>query len=426
MKKAKPTFKTYRVECKATEEDGVIDAFIPMSMSTRDRDEEVILPAAFEKTLPIFLKRPVLLSSHSYSTLTSQIGEFVDIKIKGKGLFAKPKYYINEGNPEADWAYKLAQHNMAAFSVGFIPKKADEGKSDKDPRRTYTEVELLEISQVTVPSNRDAIQGLKAKAVGVEAALYDEVLESDLIEKKPEETDLWIRIPVSEGHDDHKMRTITVSKEDQINALYCIQDKEIVTYLFSTDVWDMESAREWVEDHKKAFVVEVEPEPIVTTGFVQVDSAGITPDYILTSGNTIPNTVTTSGVTTTSVDPSWATSTIYIAPTELMADSKTANQLAEKIRGAVGKVDIHDNTISEEKAVTEGDIADDLDEIVTWFEQGGTLIKDHYSYAWKVVNALLKNAGPIPDDIRKQIEPIDIVTAARAAVMEILGGKTSA
>lgn len=413
MKKAKPTFKTYRVECKATEEDGVIDAFIPMSMDSRDRDEERILPTAFEKTLPIFAKRPVLLSSHNYGSLTNQIGEFKELKIKGKGLFAKPKYYINEGNPEADWAYKLAQHNMAAFSVGFIPKKADEGKSDKDPRRTYTEVELLEISQVTVPSNRDAIQGLKAKAVGVEAALYDEVLESDLIEKKPEETDLYIRIPVSEGHDDHKMRTITVSKDDQISALYCIQDKEIVTYLFSTDVWDMESAREWVKDHEKAFVVEVEPDipcgGIVGTSALAVGYADYSDPGINDTG-TVKHTFIPGITATTTANDSWTTTEAKDGTFTVHVDPMTLTE-TEPV------------TV---KAVTEGDIADDLDEIVTWFEQGGTLIKDHYSYAWKVVNALLKNAGPIPDDIRKQIEPIDIVTAARAAVMEILGGKTSA
>lgn len=402
MKKSQPIFKTYRVECKAGEEDGVIDAFIPMSVDSRDRDEERILPTAFEKTLPIFLKRPVLLSSHNYGSLTNQIGEFADLKIKGKGLYAKPKYYINEGNPEADWAYKLAQHNMAAFSVGFIPRKADEGKSDKDPRRTYTEVELLEISQVTVPSNRDAIQGLKAKAVGVEAALLDEVLESDLIEKKPEETDLWIRIPVSEGHDDHKMRTITVSKEDQINALYCIQDKEIVTYLFSTDVWDMESAREWVEDHKKAFVLEVEPEvsPIVTSGYVQWEPAFCDPGINDTTTSKNTGTLTTTeGTVTVYIDPAPNINNIIISPEDAEAHT---------VKSAT---------------ITEGDIADDLDEMVTYFEQGGTLTKDSYSYAWKVVNALLKNAGPIPDDIRKQIEPIDIVAAARAAVAEILGGK---
>jgi len=389
MKKQEPKFKTFRVECKATEEDGVVDAFIPMSMSTRDRDEEVILPTAFEKTLPIFMKRPVLLSSHNYGSLQNQVGEFVDLKIKGKGLFAKPKYYINEGNPEADWAYKLAQHNMAAFSVGFIPKKAEEGKSDKDPRRTYTEVELLEISQVTVPSNRDAIQGLRSKAFGVEAALLDEVLESDLIEKKPEETDLWIRLPVSEGHDDHKMRTITVSKDDQINALYCIQDKVIVTYLFSTDVWDMESAKEWLKDHERAFVIEIEPEvsPIVTTGYVQWDNGNDT------TGAANDYTITTTGGTDTAA---------YVDPGTY---------------GIKGTVDIHDCTISE-KAVTEGDIADDMDEIVTWFDQGGTLTRDNYSYAWKVINALRTNAGPNPEDI----QPIDIVAAARAAVTEILGG----
>lgn len=374
----KMQFKTYRAECKATEEEGVLDTFVPMSMDTRDRDEERILPTAFEKTLPIFMKRPVLLSSHNYGTLTNQIGEFKELKIKGKGLFAKPKYYINEGNPEADWAYKLAQHNMAAFSVGFIPKKAEEGKSDKDPRRTYTEVELLEISQVAVPSNRDAIQGLKAKAVGVEAALLDEVLESDLIEKKPEETDLYIRIPVSEGHDDHKIRTITVSKDDQITALYCIQDKVIVTYLFSTDVWDMESARGWLKDHEKAvLVVETKDEP----------AASISCDY--TGDILSPVRIVT------------------------MTDAATASEYTAPGITTTGTV------ITEPVAkVTEGDIADDLDEIVTWFEQGGTLTKDNYSYAWKVVNALMKNAGPNPDDI----QPIDIVAAARAAVTEILGG----
>lgn len=402
--KKQPKFKTFRVECKATEEDGVIDAFIPMSMDSRDRDEERILPTAFEKTLPIFSKRPVLLSSHNYGSLTNQIGEFRELKIKGKGLFAKPKYYINEGNPEADWAYKLAQHNMAAFSVGFIPKKAEEGKSDKDPRRTYTEVELLEISQVVVPSNRDAIQGLKAKAVGVEAALLDEVLESDLIGKvtKPEETERWIRIPVSEGHEDHKIRTITVSEGDKISALYCVDDKKIITYLFDTDEWDMESAEEWVEAHKgKAFVIEVEPEanPIVTTGYVQWEPASCDPGINDTTTSKNTGTITTTE----------GTATVYLDPTSLIVKPE---------------IEITAEPFTVKSApITEGDIADDLDEIATWFEQGGKLTKDHYSYAWKVVNALLKNAGPIPDEIRKQVEPIDIVAAARAAVAEILGGK---
>ena len=311
MKKQEPKYKTYRAECKAGEEPGVIDVFIPMSMSTVDRDEEVILPTAYEKTIPIYMERPLLVSSHVYGTLTSQIGEFKDLKIKGKGIYGKPRYYVDEGNPEADWGYNLALHNMAAYSVGFIPKKWTDGKSEKEPRRTYTEVELLEISQVVVPSNRDAIQGLRSKAFGVEAALLDDVLESDLIEMEPEE-----KAP--------------------------------------------------------------EAYPLVTAGFATCDYGG----DILSPATSI--TVTDA-----------ATSAEYTAPGITTA-----------------------GTVVAESKVTEGDIADDLDEIATYFEQGGTLTKDNYSYAWKVINALMKNAGPNPEDI----QPIDIVAAARAAVAEILGG----
>jgi HK97 family phage prohead protease len=312
MKKQEPKFKTFRAECKAGEEPGVIDAFIPMSVGTVDRDEELIVPTAYEKTIPIFMKRPVLVSSHAYSDLRKQIGEFKEIKIKGKGVFAKPKYYVDEGNEEADWGYNLALHNMAAYSVGFIPKKWTDGKSEKEPRRTYTEVELLEISQVVVPSNRDAIQGLRSKAFGVEAALLDDVLESDLIEMEPEE-----KAP--------------------------------------------------------------EAYPLVTAGFATCDYGG----DILSPATSI--TVTDA-----------ATSAEYTAPGITTA-----------------------GTVVAESKVTEGDIADDLDEIATYFEQGGTLTKDNYSYAWKVINALRTNAGPNPEDI----QPIDIVAAARAAVAEILGGK---
>lgn len=356
MKKAKPTFKTYRVECKATEEDGVIDAFIPMSMASRDRDEEVIQPTAFEKTLPIFMKRPVLLSSHNYGSLTNQIGEFVDLKIKGKGLYAKPKYYINEGNPEADWAYKLAQHNMAAFSVGFIPKKADEGKSDKDPRRTYTEVELLEISQVTVPSNRDAIQGLKAKAVGVEAALLDEVLESDLLEKSPEE------------------------KSYQCECTSCGYKAEFEEHC--REVTCPKCGGEMRREERPGPGKAPETYSIVTAGFATCDFGGDT----LSPVASVTMTDAATGAEYTAYPDT--TATVY---SEVERTSK----------------------------VVEVDIVTDLDEIATYFEQGGTLTKDSYSYAWKVINALRTNAGPNPEDI----QPIDIVAAARAAVAEILGGK---
>ncbi len=49
---------------------------------------------------------------------------------------------------------------------------------------------------------------------------------------KPETTENYIRIPISEGHDGHRIRTITISAEQGIKALYCGTCKVVKTYLF--------------------------------------------------------------------------------------------------------------------------------------------------------------------------------------------------
>lgn len=252
-------FRTFRAEVKGVnEETGTIDMLIPMSTGAKDRVNEVILPEAFRKTLRDFRKRPVLLSSHNYNDLRKQIGEFTKITLSADGLLAKPKYYINEGNEEADWGFKLAQKGMAAFSVGFMPIVTKEAEKDTDPLRTYEEIELLEISQVCVPANREAIQGVRAKSVDdpVMTALCDDVLkEVPEIVTKPEETEEYIRIPVPKEagkHDGHRIRTITISEKEGIKALYCGEDKVVITYLFAKDHrWTMEKARTWMKEHEK-------------------------------------------------------------------------------------------------------------------------------------------------------------------------------
>jgi hypothetical protein len=69
---------------------------------------------------------------------------------------------------------------------------------------------------------------------------------------KPETTDDYHRIPVEDAddHKGHKIRTIDVSKEKGIKALYCVECKKIITYLFTTDKWTMEEAQAWVDEHK--------------------------------------------------------------------------------------------------------------------------------------------------------------------------------
>ena len=151
-------FKVYKGIVKSINtEDFTMDVVV--STADVDRDKEKINADAFKKRLKYYKDHPVLLSSHRYDDLRKQIGEAQNIKVTDQGLEAKFKYYANEGNPEADWAWVLAQKNIAGFSIGFIPFAYEDKDLAKDGyNREFTDVELVEISQVLVPSNRHAVQ----------------------------------------------------------------------------------------------------------------------------------------------------------------------------------------------------------------------------------------------------------------------------
>jgi len=239
-------YKTYRAEIRGMDNEGILDMFIPVSTQSMDRDGEVVEPSAFKKTIPKFMKHPVLVAAHDYRDLTNQIGEWAKLRITEEGIEGKPKYYVNAGNEQADWAYYLASKGVAAFSIGFIPKEWEDGDGQKSPKRTYKDVELLEISQVIIPSNREAIQNIRSKSIDpVVHEICDEV-ERELI-TKPEEIEEYIRIPV---RDCQVTATIDISEKEGIKALYCGREKKVRTYLFRKDKgWTMEKAQAWVKEH---------------------------------------------------------------------------------------------------------------------------------------------------------------------------------
>ena len=138
---------------------GRISAIV--STESVDRDGDIIRQANWD--LAHFKAHPILLSSHNYRGLTNQIGEWTDMRIEGKQMVGDALYYINQGNPEADWAFVLASKGRAAFSVGFVPDMAQAKTIESHGNMAYEfqGQELLEVSQVTVPSNADALQSLK-------------------------------------------------------------------------------------------------------------------------------------------------------------------------------------------------------------------------------------------------------------------------
>ena len=137
---------------------GTVEAVL--STEAVDRDGDIIRQAGWD--LKHFNAHPVLLSSHDYSSLQSIIGEWRDVRVEGKQLVGTAHYYRNEGNREADWGFTLASKGQAAYSVGFIPDM-DKAVALKDsegffPHYEYNGQELLEVSQVSIPSNPEALQ----------------------------------------------------------------------------------------------------------------------------------------------------------------------------------------------------------------------------------------------------------------------------
>ena len=76
----------------------------------------------------------------------------------------------------------------------------------------------------------------------------------------PEESKDFVHIPVpgEEGkHSGHKIRTKTISKKKGISALYCIDDKKVITFLFAkTKGWTLKKAQDWVRKRKNQIVYE--------------------------------------------------------------------------------------------------------------------------------------------------------------------------
>ena len=293
--------RVVRSEIKSiNEKDYTVD--VTMSDETVDRYKEVIRASAWKKRLGSYKAHPVLLSSHNYYGLRNQIGESIKIGIKEGRLATTLKYYVGEGNPEADWAWVLASKKIAAFSVGFIRHAGQHIDPETDyeddeemaafqkagVRYVYDDVELLENSQVLVPANPASLQdsfdqGMVMRSLEEQAypmmAELEEVLknlpheteskeikrtrlteeqktEIEVEEKKWEETENEIRHRVREPELFSKFRYITI-KADKPKVRAVIgklknEDNEwkIQSLRFpKADGWTMAKAKAWVKAH---------------------------------------------------------------------------------------------------------------------------------------------------------------------------------
>lgn len=151
-------------------------------VSTGDlvRDNAIVLPSAWQRRIGFYQANPVLLWCHPWSGEAIDrapwvvIGKAIQIDIEPDGLYCTFQYAYDE-NPQARLVFDLvAGGYLRAFSVGFqpvrsvkrysseaekasIPEYARVALDSGEASEVFTEVELWEVSQVWIGSDRRAL-----------------------------------------------------------------------------------------------------------------------------------------------------------------------------------------------------------------------------------------------------------------------------
>lgn len=126
-----------------------------------DRGFDRVEPSAFAEFLPKFMENPLLLFNHDDFW---PIGKVLAVEVRPEGLWCKAQV---DDEKVRQW---VAEKRVRAFSVRFIlhgnrfePNARAKDNADPEARkqpseiRVVTKAELLEISVVTIPMNRESL-----------------------------------------------------------------------------------------------------------------------------------------------------------------------------------------------------------------------------------------------------------------------------
>ena len=115
-----------------------------------DRAGDVVPVAVWEKGIKNYLKNPVVLAYHDHN---DPVGRVVEHRVDSKGLWVKARI------SSAAEIYNLVKDNvLTAFSIGF--KVLDASYDAATEVFSIKQLELVEISIVSVPCNQDTLFSL--------------------------------------------------------------------------------------------------------------------------------------------------------------------------------------------------------------------------------------------------------------------------
>ncbi len=173
------------LKTKVNEDSGARRISGLANAATVDRGDEFVEPQAFKSSLSKFMENPVVFYNHDWD---EPIGTVVGADITSKGLFVEIE--IGKGFEPADKVWSQIQQGiLKAFSIGFRPLRVE--FDEKSEVLTIKDMELFEVSVVTIPMNRESLFEItENRATGVK--LMDNgfyVSYKSLVPKSEEKTE---------------------------------------------------------------------------------------------------------------------------------------------------------------------------------------------------------------------------------------------
>jgi HK97 family phage prohead protease len=149
------------------QEDGVLIEGYASTKDT-DRQNEVFLPEAFEKSLPDYMANPVVLFNHKRDQV---IGQTLEARTDSNGLAVKA---LITASPYKE---QIMKGELRAFSwVGYGKQPTIQRGNDGAMTKVYKGAELFEISVVPIPVNPKALFRV---AKSIESLFSDETLKQE-------------------------------------------------------------------------------------------------------------------------------------------------------------------------------------------------------------------------------------------------------
>jgi len=155
--------------------------------TSKDRTGDIVLSEAWVKGIENYRKNPVLLYQHDHS---KPIGKSDTVRVDKKGIFVEAS--VSSAAEKLHGVQSLIEDGaLKSFSVGFRVKDADYDR----PSDTFIikDLELLEISVVSVPANQESLFSIRKSFESEESfesfkSQFIKEEEEVLEEKETEET----------------------------------------------------------------------------------------------------------------------------------------------------------------------------------------------------------------------------------------------